>query len=303
MVSLDVVKPKSRGKKRNRAGVVDCNVDDASSCNVHAPASDAQTLACNDGLSLSVDGKGKGGKGKCKSAALMEAEAGVQSNVNDPSPSAAPRRARANVKRTVKYDSEFQRAVMAGMTIKQSSVPNIGLGAFWEGSDPLPARRRIGVYAGRILKRQPHDCTYLFEISTTKRPKYICARNTRYANWTRYINDPRPSRDANVYFTSDGRVATLRQIKPGEELFIDYGEWYFNTDNFVTAADGVVTPAGSSAEPSAAKNDAVEADGINASDDGTADGDGDGDADADADKPPTLRVIVDDDDSSLDEGS
>jgi hypothetical protein len=137
---------------------------------------------------------------------------------------AAPNAGQPKVRHTSKHDNVFQQQVSANMRIQPSSVPNIGLGAFWGGSHPLPARRRIGVYAGRLLPKQPSDCTYVFELSSRR---YVCARSKRYSNWTRYINDPRPDLKANVCFTSDGRVSTLRRIQPGEELFVDYGDWYF----------------------------------------------------------------------------
>lgn len=119
------------------------------------------------------------------------------------------------------FRTKFQEAVALHMAVEPSPVA--GRGVFWRGPKALPARRRIGVYAGAVTAGNPADTTYTLNLGPRT---HVDGR--RRGNWTRFINDPRGTgRAANVVFTPDGDVRTLRAIRRGEELLIEYGPRYW----------------------------------------------------------------------------
>lgn len=121
------------------------------------------------------------------------------------------------------YDPDYQRKVMKDIVILPSTIPKAGFGAFWMGKTSLPKKTVIGVYAGRIKTREPKDTTYTLRLDSRT---YIDSAREQDGNWTRYMNDKKGA--DNVYFTTDGYVRTKRSILPGEELFVDYGEGYWD---------------------------------------------------------------------------
>jgi SET domain-containing protein len=98
-----------------------------------------------------------------------------------------------------------------------------GLGLF--AVDPIPARKRIIEYVGRLISNEEVE---------GRRGKYFFGVNTRWSidgsarsNTARYINHScRPNAEA---FISGRRVWvwSKRKIKAGEEITIDYGKEYF----------------------------------------------------------------------------
>lgn len=127
-----------------------------------------------------------------------------------------------------KFENELQESVLRDVSIQESGIPGAGMGAFWKGDWSLPKGRRVAIYAGVKLKRCPLDVKYVLELADDV---YICARNLRHSNWTRFINDVRGTAlKPNLAFTTDGRLVTLRVIHPGEEFFVSYGASYWDDE-------------------------------------------------------------------------
>ncbi len=98
-----------------------------------------------------------------------------------------------------------------------------GLGLFT--ADPIARGRCVVEYTGCVLSKEEEytsNSKYLFEVN---RNKTIDGRGK--SNIARYINHScRPNCEIEI---SRGRVYVMakRAIKPGEELFYDYGPEYF----------------------------------------------------------------------------
>lgn len=143
---------------------------------------------------------------------------------------AAPRRRRPSLGGfTPMWDNEFQRTIALHMRVVPSSIPKAGRGVVWQGPAPLPAKRLIGVYAGRMYPSDAYirDTSLALDVQRPWPHVVVALRAKGGHNWTRFINDPwRTRRKANVEFTDRGRLKTLRRILPGEELFVHYGKAY-----------------------------------------------------------------------------
>lgn len=98
-----------------------------------------------------------------------------------------------------------------------------GLGLFTVG--PIERGRCVVEYKGRVLSKEEEytsNSKYLFEVTKNKT---IDGRDK--TNIARYINHScRPNCEIEIW---RGRVYVMakRAIKPGEELFYDYGPEYF----------------------------------------------------------------------------
>ena len=117
------------------------------------------------------------------------------------------------------------------LVVQKSNVSNAGLGLF-AGAQGLPGQTIIGEYLGTTLSTKEamrvHDKSYLMRLGPQV---YIDAQRIFYV-LPRYINDSRPKRRYNVYFDklphqTKAHVITLRSIQPFEELYVDYGPWYW----------------------------------------------------------------------------
>lgn len=130
------------------------------------------------------------------------------------------------------FRTRFQELVAPHMSVEQSRVA--GRGVFWRGTEALATGKRIGVYAGAVTSAEPADTTYTLSLGPRTH-----VDGSRHGNWTQFINDPRGTgKAANVMFTTDGSVLTLRAIQPGEELLIDYGAEYWEDDDRRVLAQG-----------------------------------------------------------------
>lgn len=122
--------------------------------------------------------------------------------------------------------------------LKPSTIPQAGMGAY--AYDPIPAGAK-GSYIGEKLHEDDHNPYYSWVIKDYD-PKTgdekpgkgqiifaTDASNYKKGNWTRFVNCGKTSKDNNMdsqqEFDSMLYVA-IRDIKKGEELFIDYGEAY-----------------------------------------------------------------------------
>ncbi len=105
--------------------------------------------------------------------------------------------------------------------IKPSSIPGIGMGLFAKRT--IRKGDTIGPYEGKVLNdRQCHRKPWI----DSHHLLHICVDCTIHGeNYTRYINhSDKPSAHFVVSTRwKTARVEALRTIRPGEELFLDYG--------------------------------------------------------------------------------
>jgi len=98
----------------------------------------------------------------------------------------------------------------------------------------IPAGSYVGWYRGVALdgaefraKYPRDDAEYVLELFTDA--LFVDAAPLGVRNFSAYINDFRgSSRSRNCFFTRKGAVRTLRHIAAGEELYLDYGEGYWD---------------------------------------------------------------------------
>jgi hypothetical protein len=118
-----------------------------------------------------------------------------------------------------------------------SNIKAAGIGAY--AVDPIPKGAR-GVYKGIPLKEKYANMYYSWTVKTFDSETgeadeedsplyYVDATNLDQSNWTRYVNCGMKKNDNN--FDSDQLFdkffyVAKRDIEPGEELFIDYGDEY-----------------------------------------------------------------------------
>jgi len=128
----------------------------------------------------------------------------------------------------LKADTPYFAQVAKHIRIQPSNIVHAGLGAF--AFIDLPPNRLIGWYRGEKLTKLQFDERYpdgFGEYVLELRPNlFIDAKHV--FNFTRMINDARGSgASPNLEFTHLGALKTLRKIRKGEELFLDYGNKYF----------------------------------------------------------------------------
>jgi hypothetical protein len=118
--------------------------------------------------------------------------------------------------------------------IAPSRIPNGGNGAFAKQS--IPSGTIIGTYRGKNISEEEYSKKgfgpYALRLQTPDGS--ILIDGEKEGNWVTRINDPRgTSHSVNVVFEPDGRVKTTQQIEQGEELFVSYGEAYWETHDKV----------------------------------------------------------------------
>lgn len=108
------------------------------------------------------------------------------------------------------------------MEIRKSTIPHAGRGVFTKGFIPKDAF--IGYYRGKIVNLDKvRDTDYVLTIDDGTA---ICAKNSNH--FAGMINCPTATQySPNVMFTTEGQLQTIRAVKPGEELFADYGRGYW----------------------------------------------------------------------------
>ena len=116
-------------------------------------------------------------------------------------------------------------------TIAPSTIPNAGNGAFT--NIPLPKGTVLGNYKGKKLSKEQYnrlkDQSYVWELSSRYGPVYIDGKNPKISNWLRFLNDSRDRRVNVEPYQSHGKLyyRTVKNVKPGSELFISYGDSYW----------------------------------------------------------------------------
>lgn len=117
------------------------------------------------------------------------------------------------------------------ITIKQSTIPGSGKGAF--ANCDIPKGVTIGEYLGKIYTGDAMDYTtgdYLFYVGG-KNAKVIDGKTRKYSSWVRYINSPQKWSDGNAYFYQYGGgifIKTKKVIPAGQEIFAYYGDAYID---------------------------------------------------------------------------
>ena len=133
-------------------------------------------------------------------------------------------------------DTKYKRRIV----IRRSNIKNAGLGVF--ANTFLKKGMILGYYKGRVydaynLKKEEFalldKSAYVMAIyKDNEMISYIDSSdaNKSRSNWTRYINGSKSKKQKpNVTFTqkiSRVYIETLRDIKTGEELIVDYGPEY-----------------------------------------------------------------------------
>lgn len=115
--------------------------------------------------------------------------------------------------------------------VKPSGVAGAGLGAF--ALTFLPRYTWLGEYEGEVVPLDGADeVTYAWNVYRGgELVYYVDAFSMTLSNWLRYINCPRHVSEKNVEVaTCYGRVYyyTSRDVLPGTELLIYYGDDYAN---------------------------------------------------------------------------
>ena len=125
------------------------------------------------------------------------------------------------------------------IVVRQSTVKGAGRGAFSRVT--IRSGARLGQYKGRVLRNDACRGVVsdkLFDLK--RRPKHVSEKawedgyrvldGAVDGDWTSKMNAsdfPGKERDPNVYFTASGGIVSCREIKPGDELFVDYGSGYW----------------------------------------------------------------------------
>jgi SET domain-containing protein len=117
--------------------------------------------------------------------------------------------------------------------IKTSSIPKSGKGVFSLIS--IKKGDTIGSYIGRYMNDKEFDSGkhennhYILHICKNC---YIDAEDLKKSNYTRFINHSKKPNCRFVVSTrhKTARVEALRNIKIGEELYLDYGPEFFIND-------------------------------------------------------------------------
>ncbi|XP_070174303.1 histone-lysine N-methyltransferase PRDM9-like [Littorina saxatilis] len=117
-----------------------------------------------------------------------------------------------------------------GLEVKESGIPNAGLGVF--ATKFFPLRSRFGPYEGRSVSDPDiaHTSGYCWQICLDDRSShFVDAKDCKTANWMRYVNCACSTPEQNVtayqhcgeiYY----RAHTL--IPPGTEILVWYGREY-----------------------------------------------------------------------------
>ena len=125
--------------------------------------------------------------------------------------------------------SKIQKWTADDFEIRTSTIEGAGMGLF--ARYPIGEEDTIGYYTGEVItEKEFHDPDRPFSAYVMWVTKnHILVGEGPKANYTRYINhDDEP----NAFLVVSSRWKTarfqaLRDIEPGEEIFFDYGEDYW----------------------------------------------------------------------------
>ena len=127
---------------------------------------------------------------------------------------------------------EFKNNLFGDFSLRKSRIPNAGLGVFAEQN--LRKNTRIGYYDGKLVTDiTDAESEYAMRVGD----KIIDASSEHPRFFSAMINDARGTgnRLTVEFVEENGRykvlLVTLRAIRKGEELYVDYGDTYWETDN------------------------------------------------------------------------
>lgn len=124
------------------------------------------------------------------------------------------------------------------LELKKSKIRNAGIGCF--AKTTIPAGTIMGPYHGRYMTRRQRDKvrdgTYIWKIHDDL---YVDAKRFRHNNPLRYVNGAKTKLqkgriNCEVKFLGSDLSAqkvyymTTRDVMPGEELLVSYGDTYFS---------------------------------------------------------------------------
>ena len=125
--------------------------------------------------------------------------------------------------------SKIQKWTADDFEIRTSTIEGAGMGLF--ARHAIGEEDTIGYYTGEVItEKEFHDPDRPFSAYVMWVTKdHILVGEGPKANYTRYINhDDEPN--AFLVVSSrwkTARIQALRDIEPGEEIFFDYGEDYW----------------------------------------------------------------------------
>ncbi|XP_052085114.1 histone-lysine N-methyltransferase PRDM9-like [Mytilus californianus] len=133
-------------------------------------------------------------------------------------------------KSTTKSEERAMETLPEGLSVKESRIPNAGLGVFADKTFPL--RSRFGPYEGEVTTdpNKAHSTGYAWQIyddGTTSH--YIDANNKTKSNWMRYVNCARNEDEQNlIAYQYKGLIfyRSFKDIPQGTELLVWYGQDY-----------------------------------------------------------------------------
>ena len=130
----------------------------------------------------------------------------------------------------------YQGIYVDGLFVKKSNLIEAGNGLFT--TIDIPKNTIIGYYKGKIYNNEDEyihsktDGMYMWENDKNNTSSfYIDARDIDSSNILRYVNDFRTDEGNNldIVRTSGHMYYKTRQdIKAGSELYINYGDYYWN---------------------------------------------------------------------------
>ena len=142
-----------------------------------------------------------------------------------------PNLARLSLQFGKKKSKKLKGLILSEYTITTSTIPNAGNGAFTNLF--LKKGTVLGNYKGKRLSKDQYnrlrDQSYVWELSSRHGPIYIDGKNPKKSNWLRFLNDSRDRRiNVEPYqYRGDIYYRTIKNIQPGAELFISYGDDYW----------------------------------------------------------------------------
>ncbi|CAC5377323.1 PRDM7_9 [Mytilus coruscus] len=131
---------------------------------------------------------------------------------------------------TTKSEKRAMETLPEGLSVKESRIPNAGLGVFADKT--FPQRSRFGPYEGEVTTDpdKAHSTGYAWQIyddGTTNH--YIDANNKTKSNWMRYVNCARNEDEQNlIAYQYKGQIfyRSFKDILQGTELLVWYGQDY-----------------------------------------------------------------------------
>ena len=115
--------------------------------------------------------------------------------------------------------------------VKPSTIPNAGMGLF--SKVHILPDDTIGPYTGKMLNdAEANSEPYVNSLYLV----WVCKDcwiwgEGEWANYTRFINHDEKRPNAELITSSrwkKARIAAMGEIRPGEEVFFDYGESYWD---------------------------------------------------------------------------